>query len=127
MSNYKEKNADSTYIDPKEFAVAEKEADNSGYSYTHKFIKPFSYDGKTYTELSFYWDRLTGRDSLAIENEMQLLGKTVVVHALSSDYLIRMAARACSEKIGIDAFDIMSIRDFNKIRSAARSFLLKSE
>lgn len=114
-------------VDADEFAVAEKEAKNSEYTYTHKFRKPFTYQEKTYNELSFEWDKLTGKDGLAIENEMQQVGKAVIVPTFSGEYLIRLAARACTEPIASDAFEIMKIADYNKIRSAARSFLLKSE
>ena len=66
-------------------------------------------------------------DGLAIENEMQQLGKAVIVPTFSGEYLIRMAAKACTIPIGADAFENMSLSDYNKIRSAARSFLLNSE
>jgi len=98
-----------------------------GGVYTHKFAKPFEYNGRTYTELSFEWDKLTGKDSREIENELALRGKIVVSPAYSIEYIVRMAARACTERIGADAFDLMSIRDFNKIRGRARAFLLISE
>lgn len=114
-------------IDPEEFAVAEKEAENSGYEYTHKFRKPFAYMGKTYDELTFDWGTLTGKDGLSIELELQALGKPSVVPAFSGEYKIRMAARACTTQIGADAFEQMPLYDFNKISDRARSFLLKSE
>lgn len=114
-------------IDDKEFAIAEKEAADSEYIYVHKFKKPFEYQGKTYDELIFDWDKLTGKDGLAIENEMQAIGKPVIVPTFSGEYLIRFAAKACNDEIGADAFWLMRIADYNKIRSAARSFLLKSE
>jgi len=114
-------------IDPKEFSVANKEAADSGESYTHKFRKPYEYDGKTFKEVTFDWARLTGDDALAIENELQQLGKAVIVPTFSGEYLVRMCARACTEPIGADFFKRMSIADYNRIRSAARSFLLRSE
>lgn len=114
-------------IDDNEFAVAEKEAAESGYTYTHKFKKPFEYQGKTYEEMTFDWGKLTGRDGLAIENELQQIGKVAIVPQFSGEYLIRLSARACTVPIGADAFEAMPISDYNKIRSAARSFLLKSE
>ncbi|MCF8017841.1 MAG: phage tail assembly protein [Vallitaleaceae bacterium] len=114
-------------VDADEFAVAEKEAENSEYTYIHKFKKPFVYQGKTYNQLTFEWDKLTGKDGLTIENEMQQVGKAVIVPTFSGEYLIRLAARACTEPIASDAFELMKIADYNKIRSAARSFLLKSE
>lgn len=125
MSNDVKK--EQVYVDADEFAVAEKEAVNSDYTYTHKFRKPFEYQGKTYNELTFEWGKLTGKDGLAIENELQQLGKAVIVPTFSGEYLIRIAARACTVQLGADAFEIMPIADYNKIRSAARSFLLKSE
>lgn len=114
-------------IDPDEFSVAQAEAETSTDAYTHKFRKPFTHEGKTYTELTFDWDKCTGEDAIAIENEMQALRKPVIVPTFSGEYLIRFAARACTERIGADVFLRMPIGDYNRIRSAARSFLLKSE
>ena len=114
-------------IDPNEFTAAEQQAADSGFTYAHKFRKPFEYDGKQYSEITFDWGSLTGEDGLSIENEMQQLGKPVVVPTFSGEYLIRLAAKACTEKIGSDAFKQMLISDYNKIRNVARSFLLKSE
>jgi hypothetical protein len=91
------------------------------------FRKPFVWQGVEYEKLSFDWDKLTGNDSLAVEREMQSLGIPLVVPAFSGDYLIRMAARACTTRIGADAFGAMSLPDHHKIRNAARSFLLQSE
>lgn len=113
-------------IDAEEFAVAENEAENSDYIYKHMFAKPFTYEGKTYNELVFDWGSLTGQDSLAIENEMQSLGKPLIAPEFSGEYLIRMAARACTKKIGSDILIAMPLGDYNKIRNRARSFLLRS-
>lgn len=113
-------------IHAEEFAVAEKAAANSGYEYKHIFARPFTYEGKTYKELVFDWGSLTGEDSLAIENEMSSLGKPLIAPEFSGEYLIRMAARACNERIGSDALAAMPLVDYNKIRNMARSFLLRS-
>jgi hypothetical protein len=92
--------------------------------YTHEFKKPFEYMGTSYKTLTFDWGSLTGRDSLAISSEMTALGKAVAITTFSPDYHIRLAARACTTPIGSDAFELMTLRDFNKITSAARNFLL---
>ena len=113
-------------IDPKEFAVAEAEAAVSANTFTYTFTKPFTYEGKTYEALTFDWDRLTGKDALAIEGELQALGKAVIVPEFSGEYLIRMAARACTERIGSDLLCAVPISAYNRIRGAARSFLLRS-
>lgn len=114
-------------VNPDEFAQAEKKASQSKSVYTHSFRNPVTYQGAAYDELQFDWGKLTGGDALAIENEMQALGMAVIVPTFSGEYLIRMAARACTVKIGADIFKQMPIGDYNRIRSAARSFLLKSE
>lgn len=114
-------------IDNEEFAVAEKEATATNLSaYVHKFDTPFVYEDKTYDELTFDWSKLTGNDSLAIENELQMLGKALIVPEFSGEYLIRVAARACTIPIGVDTLLSMAMVDYNKIRSRARSFLLKT-
>lgn len=114
-------------VDEKELVVAKEEALEAEFVYIHKFKKPFEYEGKSYEELVFDWGNLTGRDGLAIEHELQQIGKPVIVPTFSGEYLIRMAARACEAPLGADAFEDMSLSDYNKIRSSARSFLLQSE
>lgn len=114
-------------IDADEFAVAEQEAAQSPTVYTHKFRKPFEFQGKTYEELDFDWETLTGDDFLAIEDELAAIGKVAVVPQFSGQFLIRMAAKACTAKVGSDMIGKMPIGDFNRIRSAARSFLMKTE
>lgn len=116
-------------IDETEMEEAERlaEAAENKYQYIHKFNTPVTYEDKTYEKLHFDWGKLTGNDGIAIETEMQMLGTPVVIPSLSGGYLIRMASRASEEKVGIDFLMKLSIRDFNKIRSEARSFLLKSE
>lgn len=115
-------------IDKKELEEAEKmaEENKNRYEYTHEFKKPFQYEGRTFEKIHFDWGRLTGNDGLAIENEMQSLGMPVVIPSLSGEYLIRMAARASVENIAANVLTAMPIRDYNKIRSMARSFLLKA-
>lgn len=116
-------------IDEKEMAAAEEAAkqDTIG-QYTLKLKKPIEYEGKTYEELHFDFESLTGADSIEVENEMQIAGKgVVVVAALNLEYLIRISCRACREPIGHDAFKQMSLMDFNRQRDRARSFFLRSE
>ena len=118
-----------TYVNPEELAGAEAEAARLGtgkHTYTHAFKKPFAYMGQEYTEMHFDFDGLTGRDGLNIERELQALGAALVHPALSGDYLVRLAAKACAEKVGSDAFELMRLFDANKILGRARSFLLLS-
>lgn len=116
-----------TNINEKELDEAVHEAENEGGLVIVKLKKPVVYNGKNIDTLTFDFDSLTGADGLNIEAELQAIGKMAIVPAFSGDYLVRMAAKACTEKIGHDIFDLMSLRDYNRIRSAARSFLLASE
>lgn len=121
--------AEEIKLDEKELEEAERlamEAENL-YEYIHTLKNPFEYEGRTHKTLHFDWGMLTGNDGLAVENEMQALGIPVVVPALSGGYLIRIAARACTDGVGADVLLAMPIREYNKIRSEARSFLLKTE
>lgn len=114
-------------VDERELKAATEEASGAGSRLTIKLQSPVTYNEKVYTELTFDFDRLTGLDGLAIEEEMNQLGKPLIVPTMSGEYLIRLAAKACTEKIGSDIFHQLSLKDFNRARSAARSFLLQSE
>lgn len=117
-----------TAVDENELEAAREEARKSDVAlFEIEFKKPVTYNGKEYSKLAFDFDKLTGLDGLAIEEELQMMNKAVIVPALSGEYLVRMAARACTERIGADIFNYMSLKDYNRIRSAARSFLLQSE
>lgn len=119
---------DITKIDSKEFDASMEQntaAVEDKNVYIHKFKEPFEYEGKTYEELSFDWGKLTGKDALAIENELSTLGKVFISPEFSAEYLIRMAAKACTEPIGTDVLSALPLREFNSIRSRARAFLLR--
>ena len=88
--------------------------------YTHTFKKPFEYEGKTYTELTF--KKMTGRDMVSIETEMQMNNEYCLAPEVSRSFQAKMAAKAAG--IGSDVLDAMPIKDFNRITNAARSFLI---
>lgn len=90
--------------------------------YTHVFKRPFEYAGKTYTELTFNFERMTGRDMVAIEDEMQMNNEYALAPEISRSFQAKMAAKAAG--IGSDVLDAMPLKDFNKITNAARSFLI---
>ncbi len=92
--------------------------------FTIKLKKPFEFEGKTYKELRFDFSKLSGNDCLAIENELQMLGKGAVAPEFSGEYLIRFAARALEEDLGPDFIAALPAATFTKIRNRARSFLL---
>lgn len=91
-----------------------------------EFQRPFTFEGKTYESLSFDFGGLTGSDGLAVENELTMLGKTVAIRELSSEYQIRIAARACTESISADMLRAMPLRDCNRVLNKVRGFLLNA-
>lgn len=121
-----ENTKNSEFVNEKELEAAQNEARESKNVYVHEFSKPFTYEGKTYDKLTFEWDSLTGNDYLAIEGEMAAIGKVVITPEFSGEFIVRMAAKACTSKIGSDVLGAIPFKDFNKIRGKARSFLLSS-
>ena len=127
-------------VNDAEYATAEqaaKDAPDSVSVYTHKFKKPVTFEGCTFDELTFDFGRLTGNDSLAIEDEMEAMNKPVIVPTFSGQYLTRVAARACTtmltssdgkqRRVAADVIMALPISDYSRIRGRARTFLLKSE
>ncbi len=86
--------------------------------------KPILYNGEEISELSFDFDKLTGADALNIEEQLIARGKTMYYGALNdANYLILMAAKACTKPVGADFFNRISIVDFERIKNRARFFL----
>jgi hypothetical protein len=116
-------------IDEKEMDAAMEEAEKtSKTARTVKLKHPLEYNGVTYTELHFDFDKLRGKDSLEVEAEIErTTGISVVVPAINAEFQTRIAARACEEPIGRDALLNMNLFDYNGIRNMARNFMLRSD
>ena len=109
----------------------EKEPDSERY--THYFKRPFTYQGRTVETLTFDWDTLSGRDSLASERELRTKNITLVIPAYTGEYLVGMAARACVDRteegkrfVGTDMIQAMPLGDFQQITKQARYFLIRA-
>lgn len=127
-------NITATDTEPTGFVSINKKTKQNTYTYTHTFVEPITIDGCSVSCLTFDWGSLTANDSLIIENELQMLGKTIIAPEFSAEYLLRMAVRACTttikcggeeRRISTESFSRLPLADFNKIRSKARSFLLR--
>ena len=127
----KEANVRTDIVDEQEFEAAVAEArktEGKGlYSYTVQFKQPFSYEGKNYDSLSFDWTKLTGKDFLAIEEDMALHRKQLINAEFSNEFLLQMALRACRQEISKQAFCALPIATFNRICSRERSFLMAAQ
>ena len=120
----KEQNEAAIVIDPKE--VEQEREDYGAEVYVHEFTVPFEWEGKTYGSLHFNFGRLTGRDALAAERDLKAEGWISVVPHLDTRYKQQIAARACEEKLGTDAFEAMGIRDFNRIMGRVQGFFISA-
>lgn len=107
-------------------AEAAKDADEDA-AFTYKFKKPFEFEGKSYRELHFDFESLTGRDSLAIFNELKTRGTNVFPNIAWSDaaYCALFAAKCCREGLGSDAFLAMPASAYNRIIARTSSFLMR--
>lgn len=92
--------------------------------YTHTFKRPFVYCDVTYTELTFDFEHLTGRDMVAIDAEMQANGEMLMAAEASRSCQSKIAARAAG--IGADVVEAMPLGDFNRITNAVRNFLIET-
>lgn len=110
------------HFDDKDISIVDVEEKAETGVYEHTLKKPFEYEGKTYEKLIFDFERLSGHDYIAIEQEMAMRGKGLVVPEFSSDFLTGMAAR--SSGVPEDVLIALPLKEFNKIRNKARSFLL---
>lgn len=130
MSNEKKNTTAGEY--DTEISEALRDAESVTSAYKHELSAPFTFEGETFRELTFDFAKLTAADSLAIENEMAALNKSVLVPEFSGEYLLRMAVRACTvtrsdgRRLGIDAFRALPLADYVRIRGRARSFLLRA-
>lgn len=117
-------------IDKEELEQAKAEIEEKeSASFTHKFRKPVEYMGAAYEELTFDFDTLTGRDARAVDRELAQMGISVVEASFSTEYLIRMCARAIQNSemnIGADIFNCMCAYDFNRIRNRARNYFMRA-
>lgn len=92
--------------------------------YVHKFEKPYTYEDKTYTEMTFNFEKLKGTDLVAIENEMASIGQYAISPEISAAFLYRLAARAAG--VGSDVIESLPIREFGKIKNKSRDFLIET-
>lgn len=102
-----------------------KDAEKTDGIFHIELKTPLKYNGKEYDKLTFEFAKLTGRDSVNIEEELTAKGQNVFMTEIASAvYLMTMAARACVEKIPYNGLLDLDIVDFNRIKNKSRLFLL---
>lgn len=103
-------------------AAPQKTADSKSMNYTHTFSKPVEILGKQYKTLTFYFEDLTGDDVEAVELELQQRNIIVLDASVSSAFQMGIASRAA--RMAADELRRLPLRDYMKIKNAARDFLV---
>lgn len=99
-----------------------KKEKKASMNYTHTFKEPRMIEGKTYKELTFYFEDLTGEDIEAVETELQDQNKYVLSPEISSAFQCILAAKAA--KVASDEIRRLPVADYMKIKNKARDFLI---
>lgn len=97
------------------------EKEKKSLNYTHTFKKPVTILGQQYKTMTFYFEKLTGEDIEAVEQEMQDMNKYALSPEISSTFQCMLAARAA--KVGSDEIRRLPVADYMKIKNKARDFL----
>lgn len=101
-----------------------KKEKKSSLNYTHNFKTPVEINGQQHKSLTFYFEKLTGEDVEAIEEELQDQNKYVLTPEVSSVFQTMLAARAAG--VGADEIRRLPLGEYMKIKNQARSFLIES-
>ncbi|QJU19011.1 phage tail assembly protein [Enterocloster bolteae] len=101
-----------------------KKEKKTSLNYTHTFKAPVEINGQKQKVLTFYFEKLTGEDVEAIEEELQNQNKYVLTPEVSSVFQTMLAARAAG--VGADEIRRLPLGEYMKIKNQARSFLIES-
>lgn len=101
-----------------------KNEKKTSLNYTHTFKAPVEINGQKQKALTFYFEKLTGEDVEAIEEELQDQNKYVLTPEVSSVFQTMLAARAAD--VGADEIRRLPLGEYMKIKNQARSFLIES-
>ena len=101
-----------------------KKEKKTSLNYTHTFKAPVEINGEKHKALTFYFEKLTGEDVEAIEEELQDQNKYVLTPEVSSVFQTMLAARAAG--VGADKIRRLPLGEYMKIKNQARSFLIES-
>lgn len=105
--------------------IADKKKEKkSSLNYTHNFKTPVEIEGQQYKSMTFYFEKLTGEDVEAIEEELQDQNKYVLTPEVSSVFQTMLAARAAG--VAADEIRRLPLGEYMKIKNQARSFLIES-
>ena len=92
-----------------------KKEKKSSLNYTHNFKTPVEIEGQQYKSMTFYFEKLTGEDVEAIEEELQDQNKYVLTPEVSSVFQTMLAARAAG--VAADEIRRLPLGEYMKIKN----------
>ncbi|MCI1959186.1 MAG: phage tail assembly protein [Clostridia bacterium] len=92
---------------------------------TIKLRNEFEFEGITYKEFKLDFNKLKGKDLIAIENEMTSLEEFALTPEISPNYCARIAAKAAG--VSSEVIANLPLKDFNNVKNAARRFLTDTD
>ncbi len=102
-----------------------KENTDSSIDNILRLTRSVKHNGEEISELTFDFEKLTAKDALNIEAQLNEMGDYITQGALNnSRYLLLVAAKACTIPVGLDFFEKLSIVDYQKVRNRTLFFLL---
>lgn len=93
--------------------------------YIYKFKAPYTWEGKTYTEIKFNFGILSGVDMKEAERDLSEEGRIIFSPLYSDSYLLNLAARAAD--VHPSVIENMPIRAAIAIRERARRFFMQED
>lgn len=107
-----------------EIAPADEGVDDEENINIFKLRKPIPNGGEPIAEIHLDFDKITGRDILAIERELNSIGNRIVMPTTSMEFAIRVFVLAAEESIDVEFMERMGAVDFNNAINKTRFFLL---
>lgn len=90
---------------------------------TIPFRKPFSFEGKEYTEIRLDLDALSGKDVIDAETEARSMGARAIMLESSKVYQAILAARAAG--VTVDLINALPAKEFSRVTGEVQGFLLE--
>lgn len=88
-----------------------------------KLQKPFTFEGKTYTEFPFDLEALTGEDLISCERLMNTItNEFVLAKSISMVFQLTIASRAA--KVPPEVLQALPAKEFSRMMQRVQNFLL---
>lgn len=87
------------------------------------FRKPFTFEGKEYTEIKLDLDALSGKDVIDAEAEARAMGVRAIMLESAKAYQAIIAAKAAG--VSVDLIQALPAKEFSSVTGEVQSFLLE--